>query len=549
MRGTTAIVLAVLAVACSERRGDEKPPETGGTLVIVTTLDPGTLFPPYMVTAPAKQIAEQIYDYLADVGTNFDARDEKSYRRELARSWQWSSDSLRIAFQLDPSARWHDGRKVTAGDVRFTFSLNKNPGVASRNQSSLGNIDSVTVQDSLTPVFWFHRRQPSQFLDAAAQLLILPAHQLEKIPPARLQERAPPPVGSGRFRLRRWEKGATVEIVADTGNYRGRAILDRVIWSATPDANAAFARLMGGDADLLDGLRPENVQQLVRRKTLHAITLPGVAYGFLRFNLRDPADTARPHPLFGDRNLRRALTMSLDRNAMVRSVFDTLARVPVGPTVRAYPTTDTLLMQLPFDSVRAGRLLDSLGWARGTNGARAKRGRLLSFNVLVSSSSQNRQRMAVLLQEQLRKIGVVVNIERIETAAQTARLEKGDFDASIEAWTMGASPDGTRDTWTTSGIGKSGVNYGFFSNPRFDALLDSALVSDLPGARKRFTAAYEVINDDAPAIWLYEPRSVLGIHQRFMTTGMRADSWWFSLADWYVAPTERIPRDRIPASR
>jgi peptide/nickel transport system substrate-binding protein len=549
MRGTTAIVLAVLAVACSERRAEEKPPESGGTLVIVTTQDPGTLFPPYIETGPAKQIAEQIYDYLADVGTGFDARDEKTYRRELAKGWRWSSDSTSIAFQLDSRARWHDGRNVTAGDVRFTFALNKNPAVASRYQSSLGNIDSVTVQDSLTPVFWFHRRQPSQFLDAAAQLLILPEHQLGKIPPEHLRERVPPPVGSGRFRLRRWEKGATVEIVADTANYRGRAILNRVIWSVTPDFNAAFARLMGGEADLFDGLRPENVQQLARRRTLRAITLPGMAYAFLRFNLRDPADTTHPHPLFGDRNLRRALTMSLDRKAMVRSVFDTLARVPVGPTVRAYPTTDTALTQFPFDSVRGGRLLDSLGWTRGANGVRAKNGRHLSFNVLVPTSSLNRQRVSVLLQAQLRKMGVLVNTERIETTAQTARLEKGEFDASLDSWIMYASPDGTRDAWTTSGIGRNGVNYGFYSSPRFDALLDSALASEPAAARKRFTAAYEVINEDAPAIWLYEPLTVIGVHRRFRTTGMRADSWWFSLADWYVPPTERILRDRIPASR
>jgi peptide/nickel transport system substrate-binding protein len=343
---------------------------------------------------------------------------------------------MSIAFQLDPRARWHDGRNVTAGDVRFTLDLNKNPVVASRYQSSLGNIDSVTVQDSLTPVFWFHRRQPSQFLDASAQLLILPAHQLEKIPPERLRERAPPPVGSGRFRLRRWEKGATVEIVADTTNYRGRAILNRVIWSVTPDFNAAFARLMGGDADLVDGLRPENVQQLRRRRNLRALTLPGTAYVFLRLNLRDPADTTRPHPLFSDRNLRRALTLSIDRNAMVRSVFDTMARVPVGPTVRAYPTTDTVLMQLPFDSVRAVRLLDSLGWTRGTNGVRAKNGRPLSFNVLVPASSPNRQRMGVLLQAQLRRMGVVVNTEPIEITAQTGRLEQESLTL-LDLWNMG----------------------------------------------------------------------------------------------------------------
>ena len=545
MRGTIAIALGFLVAGCMENAAGKGSPATGGTLVIATTQDPGTLFPPYILTVSAKQIAEQLYDYLADVGTNFDARDEKSYRAELAKGWRWSSDSMNIAFQLDPRARWHDGRSVTAGDVRFTFELNKDTTVASRYLSSLANIDSVSVPDSLTAVFWFHRRVPTQFLDAAAQMLILPAHQLERIPRQRLRESVPPPIGSGRFRLRRWEKGTAVEIVADTGNYRGRAILDRVIWSPTSDFNAALARLMGGEADLLDGLRPENVKEMERRRNLRAIALSGAAYAFLRFNLRDPTDTARPHPLFGDRNLRRALAMSLDRTAMVRSMFDTLAAVPVGPTVRAFPTTDAHLVQLPFDPARAAKLLDSLGWIRASTGVRTKNGRELAFNLLVTSNSLNRQKMGVLLQEQFRKMGVRLTTDRIDAVAQQVKLAKGDFDASLDSWNMGASPDGTRDAWTTSGIGKDGVNYGFYSNPRFDAALDSALTADPVHAREKFSAAYRIINDDAPAIWLYEPRSVVGVHQRLKTRGMRPDSWWFSLADWYIPPRDRILRDRI----
>ena len=545
MRGTIAITLGLIVAGCAENAREKGLPATGGTLVIATTQDPGTLFPPYILTLSGKQIAEQLYDYLADVGTSFDARDEKSYRAELAKGWRWSGDSMSIAFQLDPRARWHDGRGVTAGDVRFTFNLNKDTTVASRYLSSLANIDSVSVPDSLTAVFWFHRRVPTQFLDAAAQLLILPAHQLERIPRQGLRERVPPPIGSGRFRLRRWDKGTAVEIVADTGNYRGRAFLDRVIWSYTPDFNAAFARLMGGEADLLDGLRPENVEQMGRRRNLRAIVLSGAAYAFLRFNLRDPTGTARPHPLFGDRNLRRALAMSLDRTAMVRSMFDTLAVVPVGPTVRAFPTTDPRLVQLPFDSARAAKLLDSLGWIRGSNGVRSKNGKELAFNVLVTSSSLNRRRMGVLLQEQFRKMGVRLSTELIDDVAQQVKRAKGDFDASLDSWTTGASPDGTRDAWTTSGIGKDGVNYGFYSNPRFDAALDSALTADRAHAREKFSAAYQIINDDAPAIWLYEPRNVVGVHERLKTSGMRPDSWWFSLADWYIPSGDRVLRDRI----
>ncbi len=479
MRGALAVALGFVVAACSESASEKAVAATGGTVVIATLDDPGTLFPPFVLNTSAKQITEQIYDYLADVGPSLDTRDENQYRRELADSWRWSRDSLSLAFHLNARARWHDGEKVTAADVRFTYELNKNPTVAGRYVSSLENIDSVTVADSLTAV-------------------------------------------------------------------RGRARLDRVIWSVMTDFTAAVTRLARGDADLFDALRPEDVIELAHRPNVRTTLIPGMTYGFLRFNLRDPADTARPHPLFADRNLRRALAMSIDRNAIVRSVFDTFATVPVGPTVRAYPTTDPHLAQMPFDSARGSRLLDSLGWIRNASGVRVKNGKALTFPLLVSSQKLNRMKMSVLLQEMLRRAGARVNLDAMEDRAQSAKEERGDFDASMGAWTMPSSPDAIRDAWGSSGIGKNGVNYGAYSNPRFDVLLDSALWADERHARDKFSAAYQVINDDAPAIWLSEPRRILGVHSRIRMAQMRPDAWWFSLADWSIPPAERIIRDRIP---
>ena len=95
----------------------------------------------------------------------------------------------------------------------------------------------------------------------------------------------------------------------------------------------AVTKLFSGDADLFDVLRVEDLARMRRHSNLKAIVLPGTAYAFMQFNLRDPANHSRPHPLFGDRNVRRAITMSIDRNSLVKSVFDTFAVVPAGPTI------------------------------------------------------------------------------------------------------------------------------------------------------------------------------------------------------------------------
>jgi peptide/nickel transport system substrate-binding protein len=550
MKKSVVLLLIAWVLACAETSPPRAVGETGGTLVISTTADPGTLFPPLVLSTQGKQITEQIYDYLADVGPEMDTRDETKFRLALAHRWRWSSDSLSLAFHINPLARWHDGEDVTSRDVQFTFTLNKNPALGGRLVSELANIDSVTTPDSHTAVFWFHERLPRRFLDAAAQMLVLPAHQLEKIAVDSLRQLAPPPIGTGRFRLRNWNKGSSVEIVADTANYRGRAKLDRVIWSVSPEFTTAVTRLFSGDADLFDALRAENLPDLARHRNLRVITLPGMDYAFLRFNLRDPANNARPHPLFGNRDLRRAITMSLNRATLVRSVLDTFALVPVGPIVRAYSSTDPRRSQLPFDSARARQLFDSLGWVRrGTNGMRAKNGKDLAFTLIIPTSSMNRIRMGPLIQEQLRRMGIRVDVEQLEASTEVARESQGKFDAALGGWVMATSPDGMKAAWTTSGVGKNGVNYGSYSNPRFDALLDSALSAPPAEARERFTTALAVINDDAPAVWLYEPRKIIGIHRRIRTAAMRPDAWWFSLADWHITPVERILRDRIPSAR
>lgn len=549
MKKLVALSFVPVVVACSERSPARLAGEPGGTLVISTTADPGTLFPPLIVRTQAKQITEQIYDYLADVGPEMNTRGDDGFRPALTDRWRWSSDSLMLAFHLNPAAKWHDGRDVTAGDVKFTFSLYRNPALGGRSRTELANIDSVTVTDSLTAVFWFHERQPTRFLDAAAQMLILPAHQLEKIPIDSLREAPPPPIGSGRFRLRSWNKGSSVEIVSDTSNYRGRAKLDRVIWSVAPEFTTAVTKLFRGDADLFDALRIEDLASVRRSGNVRLIVLPGTAYAFLQFNLRDPAIHSRPHPLFGDREIRRAIAMSIDRNALVRSVFDTFAVVPVGPTTRAYPTTDPGISQIPFDTARARVVLDSLGWQRGVNGMRWKNGRELAFALLVPSTSLNRIRMGVLLQEQLRRNGIRVTIDQVESSTVDEKRASHAFDAALGAWVMGASPDGTREAWTSAGIGREGVNYGTYSNREFDALLDSALRADPGTARRKFSAAYTIINGDVPAIWLYESRTILGIHKRIRTTEMRPDAWWLGLADWSIPPSERVLRDRLPFVR
>jgi peptide/nickel transport system substrate-binding protein len=224
-----------------------------------------------------------------------------------------------------------------------------------------------------------------------------------------------------------------------------------------------------------------------------------------------------------------------------------MASVGVGPLARAVFPDWSKIKQLPYDVARARQLLDSLGWTDADgDGVRARNGVPLAFSVLVPTSSPPRQRLAVLLQEQLRAVGAKVTIQSAEFNAVGEQQRNRRFDATIGAWHADASPGGIRQTWGSLGAAPGGSNFGSYVNPAFDTAVDSALSSTVPArSRAHWLRAYQTIVDDAPAVWLYEPHLMAGAHRRLRVTGLRADGWWAGLADWTIPVTERISRDRV----
>src|SRR3954467_3976094 len=361
------LLCALLLCACTGTESSGKG--SGGTLVISTGGDPDNVIPALVQSIQGAQVIDMVYDRLADIGDSLNTLGDKGFTPRLADRWTWAKDSLSIAFHINPNAKWHDGVPVRSTDVRFTVASTKDSTLGSPTAPVIASVGSVSTPDSATAVFWFHSRSPQQFYDAVYQLPIMPEHVWKNVPPAswRASEAARHPIGSGKYRFVRWIPHAAVELAADTSNYRGAPKLSRVIWTISPDFPAAVTRFLSGEADFFEQLRPDNLVEVAKHPELRTKQYHALAYQFAQMNLRDPANHDRPHPIFGNRELRRALTMAVDRVALVRSVFDTLALPALGPTVRAYASTDPNLPQIPFDTARARQVLDSLGWRVGTD--------------------------------------------------------------------------------------------------------------------------------------------------------------------------------------
>lgn len=535
-------------VACGQSDGP-RGAETGGTVIVSTGADADAIFYPIVITTIGRIIADQIYEPLADISDSLNVIGDAGFTPRLAKSWTWAADSSSISFAIDPRARWHDGRPVRSQDVKFSHGFYVDPAIRSIGASALSNVDSITTPDSLTAVVFFKRRSPEQFFEFVYNLRVIPEHRLAGVARDKIAEssEATNPVGSGPFRFVRWARGEAIEVEADTNAWLRRPLLDRIIVSVAPDANASITRVLAGEADFIEVLRGDAVERIKNNPNAVAMNYPSYDYGAVHWNLRKPDET-RPHPILADAALRRALAMGIDRAATVKSIMDTLGVVSQGPYVRAQSFVDTTLVAYTYDQNAAKALLDSLGW-KDTNAdsIRDKNGRPLELSLLVPTSSGLRIRMSVILQDQFKQLGVRLKLDHIESNVFNERVfGTRSWDGALIGWHPDPGSSAVAQSWAGRSAKPDGGNVSRYISSAFDAHLDSAQISIDPTARKaHFRKAFEILNADAPAIWLYELRSAVGINKRIVPGVLRPDAWWANLDKWSIPADQRIARDRV----
>ena len=326
------------------------------------------------------------------------------------------------------------------------------------------------MRDSLTAVAYFKRHTPEQFYDFVYQVSILPEHILERHPAVAAEDgrgervAASAPADSGSPA---WEPGKRLELVADTANYRGRA-------EARSHRIYADSRLQHGGRPASSlatptsssSSGPSTSRRSPRTPRDAPFPYPSLGYAYLALNNVDPKQPGQPHPIFGDRAVRRALSMAVDRRAMLNNVFGQYGVPLYGPFPRALTVADTTLPQLPYDTAKAKALLDSAGWLPGPDGVRVKNGRRLEFGITTTVSSAARKQYSVLLQEAFKRVGAAARIDDVDIAGFMAKNGDRSFDTIIELFATDPSPSGFKQSWSTSGIGKDGANYASYSNPR-----------------------------------------------------------------------------------
>jgi peptide/nickel transport system substrate-binding protein len=547
LTAAAALTGLLLVGACARKGGC-----TGdycGTLVIASAGEPDILLPPVSEFSSTRDVTEQLFLKLADLGASGNTIGDEDFQPLLAERWEWDTPTT-LVFHLDPRAHWQDGRAVTAADVAFTYDIYTDSVVSSPFRPSLRQIAAVTTRDSLTVVFRFRQRYPEMFYDAVYHMCIMPSHLLRELPRSQWRSAAfgRAPVGDGPYRFVAWHSAESLELAADSTFFLGRPHLRRLIWRFTPDQQVAVTQLIAGDADAVEVLiTPDNLQRVRADSQLATFPYKGAAYGYLGFNLAAPGDTTKPHPLFGDRELRRALVMAVDRSGPLRNIFGDMAQVPPGPMSQLFWVWDPETREIPHDSARAARTLTRLGWIDSDgDGIRDRDGHALAFRLLVPTTSAVRRQYARILQEQFRTMGVDVQLDEVDFSVFNERARAGRFDALINVWNTDPTPSSSiPQSWARAGFGRS--NYGRYENPVFERLLERAVtsVANPAEAKRTWRTAIELLNQDAPAIFLFATQNVAAVHKRVADVRIRPDSWLALVRTWRIPADRLTDRDRV----
>ncbi len=519
-------------------------PPIRGTLVIAGASEATSPVPTLWRGEQANQeVSDLLFLHLANTDPSYRLTDEQGWEPSLARSWK-RRDSLTLAFELDPRARWEDGVPVTARDVVFALDRARDPRHGGATAGLLRQVASVTAESERVVVFRFRRRYSEQFYDAVFHAPPLPAHLLAALPPDSLGTSAfvQRPVGNGPYRVGERVAGQQLTLVANPRFFLGRPGIGRLIFLVAPSPEARVNLLLSGEADAMDNIYAlPNPGRLETAAGFQLYPLPGLSINFASLNLRDPADTSRPHPVLADVAVRRALVLAANRQSMSRTAYGPFTHAPSGPLSALVGRAVDAPPPPPFDTAAARRTLTAAGWRdHDGDGVLDRDGRALAFRVMVPSISASRIRMATEMQESWRRLGIRAEIEQVDRPVYGARFAAGAFDVAMHGVNQDPTPSGLSQSWSCTGTGGSNVIH--YCNPRVDSLLDRGQLS-LRDAGRYYKEAIRLIVADQPAIFLAAPVAGIVVHRRFTQVRLRAESTWADAWRWRLRPELALERD------
>jgi peptide/nickel transport system substrate-binding protein len=514
----------------------------GGRLVLALRSEPKTLNPVLAEDAASQEVIRCVTADLIDIN-----RETQKTEPALAKSWTVSRDGKQYTLHLRRGIRFSDGQPLTADDVVFSFQLYLDEKIDSPQRDLLivGG-KPITVEKIDSDTLRFTLAQPYAAADRLFDgFAILPRHLLEiayrdgtfpqawsiSIPPRGF-------AGLGPFRLKEYVPGERLVLERNPYYWKkdrsGNRLpyLNEIVFLFVSSEDAQAIRFQAGDTDILERFSAENFAVLAKQQAARHYHLddlgPGLEYNFLFFNLNDlgpkvSPDVARKQIWFQDVRFRQAVSAAIDREAIVRLVYNGRATplwTQVTPGNKLW--IDPNIPHPPRSLAHARDLLRAAGFSWKSDGTLVDgKGSPVEFSILTSSSNAQRVKIATLIQDDLSHLGMNVHVVSLEFHAMVDRLlNSHDYEAAIMGLASGdADPTAEMNVWMSNG--DTHIWHPNESKPatpweaEIDHLMQQQLVTLDYAKRKRlYDRVQEIIAQNLPVICLVSSNILVGAGDR-----------------------------------
>ena len=483
------LTICFLLVACQGRGGDAI---RFGLASAPTTLDPR-----FATDASSERIDRLLYARLVD----YDAQSEPV--PSLA-SWQVLSPT-HYRFRLGGAGRvFHDGERLDAGDVAATYRSILDPATASPHRGTLSMIERIEVIDDDTLDFFLNRAD--RLFPGYLSIGILPARAIAQRHPFNRQ-----PLGSGPFRLLNWED-------ADRLSLQRLRDGQSFVFEQVKDPTMRVLKLLRGEIDLLQNdLPPELLPYLERRKGIHVQRAPGSTFAYLGFQLQDPDS--------GRYAVRRAVALAIDRQAIIEHVFHGAARPASALLPPEHWAGDKALPVVTADPAQAKVLLAQAGYGP-EHPLRL---------VYKTSSDPFRVRIATILQQQLARVGIAVDVRSYDWGTFYGDIKAGRFQMYSLAWVGIRSPDIFRYAFHSKALPPAGANRGRLDDAGVDRLIEQAQQAQTRAAQAAdYRALQRRLLQLLPYVPLWYEDQYAASSERIRGYALAADGAYDALVDTVI---------------
>jgi peptide/nickel transport system substrate-binding protein len=450
-------------------------------LVTAIEANPGNFDPRYATDANSVRISKLLFSALTRTDEN------SRIVLDLAERFEQKNPQT-YWFRLRPGVYFHNGRPLSAVDVKYTYDSVLDPANQSPRRASLRKLKGVEIAGPGELIFRLESPY-APFLE----------HTSLGIVPAGTPGPAETLIGSGPFALERFFPGEKVVLRANPLYWDGRPRVSGIEVKIIPDAMTRVLEFKKGDVDLLQNDLEADMLPWIQRKTPASILItPGTTFQYVGINLE--------HPVLRWVKVRQALALALDHARMINHLLKGLAVPATGLLSPSHWAYEPSVKRWPYDPEAAKRLLDEAGYP-DPDGAGPQPRFKLSYK---TTTLDLRRRMAEVFKEQLAKVGIELEVRTFEWATFYEDVKKGNFHLYSLAWVGIADPDIYFNLFYSGSMPPHGDNRGRYRNSEIDFLLESARVSSDASERARFySQVQKILALELPVIPLWWQKNVV----------------------------------------